>query len=359
MSKYSIKHLPKSQIEVTLEIDQSDINSSYQKSLKKFVNRAEVKGFRKGKAPASLVESTVGKDKIYEDAINLAIPEQLEVSLNQEAKLKPDQRFIVLDYPQFNLTQEPKGLEPLIVSAICSLYPNIDLTNLIDKIKVNRQTTSDPTGEEIQSSIDKIFEQYKNIKSQHDKEQIVGKEKIIDANGDSVRVNKEVLMDDNFAKAAGSKDLEDLRLLVKEELKYEAQNKVERDFENDLIKKSSELVVVDMPDVLVKEELTRIEQRFKSQLDRLGMTFESYLSNENKTLEQIHLEWTSRAEENTKIALILNEWRIKNNLVITQEEIDRVAPKDKKISQQEYESIVYMLGQSKSLQHLKDHALKS
>jgi FKBP-type peptidyl-prolyl cis-trans isomerase (trigger factor) len=356
MSKYNIKHLPKSQIEVSLEITPEEIAASYKKTLQKFVGSTQVKGFRKGKAPVAMVEATVGRDRLYEDALNAVIPEQLETSLNEEAKKNPDQRFIILDYPQFKIANEWKGQEPLNVTATCSIYPKIDLGKVSSSLKVKRETLTDPTQDQIDDATLKIFEQYKNIKAQQDKEQVVRKDLSVE-NPES----SEVLMDDDFAKAAGAKDLEELKKMISEELKYEQQTKLERDFEEAMLKKALELVEIDLPDILVNEELNRIENRFKTQLDRLGITFESYLANENKTAEVVRNEWLIKAQENTKIALLLNEWRVFNNLVITEEEISRVMPKssDKKVSDQEYQSIVYMLGQTKSLQHLKDHVSTS
>ena len=70
MSKYVVKHQPKSVIEVKMEISSAEITEAYKRALKKRALSVAISGFRKGKAPENMVEDYIGKEKIYEEALS-------------------------------------------------------------------------------------------------------------------------------------------------------------------------------------------------------------------------------------------------------------------------------------------------
>jgi trigger factor len=365
MSNYVVSRLPKSKIKVEMHISKEELERAYKKALIKITNDTHLRGFRKGKAPQEMVEGAVGQEKIYEEALNRQLPKELELALKEEAEKNKDDRFIVLDYPKFNLAKEWKPGEDLDVTAECTLYPKVNIEKLEKELKVKKDEATEVTTEQVEESIAKIFEQYKKIKTEDRKNAaenvLKNKAEIVSASGD-ILVQKdaeEVAMDDAFAQAAGAKDIEDLKTLVKSELKYEASTSVEKEYEDKVIKRMLELVEIDVPDMLVEEEVARIEDRFKMQLERIGTSLENYLTVENKTIEDIKKEWSERALENTKVALILNEIKVQKNLPVSEEEIKMLAMQNgvkNQMTEQQHTSIKYLLGQSKALQEAKKMA---
>lgn len=71
----AIQKQPDGSVELTVTIPQKQVQSAYQKALAEFTRQAEIKGFRKGKAPAKLVEEKIGKTKIYEEVLQSLVPE--------------------------------------------------------------------------------------------------------------------------------------------------------------------------------------------------------------------------------------------------------------------------------------------
>ncbi|MDQ3239547.1 MAG: hypothetical protein M3P33_03415 [bacterium] len=366
MVNYQASYLPKSKIQVILDIDSDQLKLAYAKSLIKISQKTELKGFRKGKAPSDMVESVVGSEKIYEDAINSLLPKQLEEALKQESEKDKSKQFIVLDYPQFKTEGEWKPGEALKVKAECTLYPSVDISNL-DKLEVSKVEKKPVIDADIDESINKIFEQYKAIKAndKKDKESNVHHQKeqslFLGAQGNSLidRKDPEVVIDDEFAVAAGATSLSNLRELIQKELETNADQEVLKTFENDLIKNAIQLTDIDVPDMLIEEELNRIQQRFQSQLDRFGMSLESYLASESKKLEDQRQEWKVQAVDNTKIALILSEIQRQNKIEVTDQEIQLLASQsglNTSISNDQYVSIRYIVGQTKALEELKKMA---
>jgi trigger factor len=372
MAKYNIKYLPKSQAEVVMNISTEEIQESYVKALNRATATTQLKGFRKGKAPKEMVEGVVGKDKLYEDALNRLLPEKLEESLKQEAEKDKEQKFIVLDYPKFDLKKEWKPGEELEVTTSFSLYPKVDIQKLHD-LKLPKEKAQDISDEKVEESIDKIFEQYKKIQRADKKkkqENVVEMSQktaeLVDPQGNTVMeknkeetVEDEVKKDDEFAKAAGAQSLEDLRKMVKMELHYNAEIEIENKYEEELVKKMASMVDVDIPDILIQEEMNRIEQRFITQLSRIGTTLETYLTSENKTKEDVLKEWEGRAIENAKVALILNEVKVKNDIPVSDAEISSLAKQhDIKngVTKEQYTTLKYLIGQTKALNHIKKQA---
>lgn len=67
------KH-PDGGLELTVTIPQKKVKEAYDKALADLTQRAEIKGFRKGKAPRKLVEEKIGKSKIYEEVLQTLVP---------------------------------------------------------------------------------------------------------------------------------------------------------------------------------------------------------------------------------------------------------------------------------------------
>jgi trigger factor len=364
MAKYSIKYLPKSVVEVVLNITKEEIGDSYNKALNKITGETELKGFRKGKAPKEMVETTVGREKIYEEALNKLLPKKLEDSLKEESEKNKDQKFIILDYPKFDLKKEWQPGEELEVTATFSLYPKVDIEKL-DTLKMKKEQPKEVTDNEVEESVNKIFEQYKKIKETEKKkkeENILAKKEdqdtaLVDTQGNSlIQKEEDAKKDDTFAQAAGAQNLEDLKSMVKSELQYHSQMNVENKFEEELVTKMADLVEVDIPDILVQDEMNRIEQRFRSQLARIGTTIEGYLASDNKTKEDLLKEWEVKARENAKIALILNEVKLKNDIPVSDAEIASLAQQNDikpDMSQEQYTTLKYLIGQTKALNHIK------
>ena len=68
------KNVAKLEIEVAADVFESCMAKSYNKNKGKF----NIPGFRKGKAPRSVIERYYGEQALYEDAINFACAEAFD-----------------------------------------------------------------------------------------------------------------------------------------------------------------------------------------------------------------------------------------------------------------------------------------
>ena len=62
-------HKKENQGEMEIEVPVEMVKISYDKILKDVSKKINIKGFRKGKAPISIIESNINKEALYKDVI--------------------------------------------------------------------------------------------------------------------------------------------------------------------------------------------------------------------------------------------------------------------------------------------------
>lgn len=129
--------------------------------------------------------------------------------------------------------------------------------------------------------------------------------------------------DDEFASKVGPfKDLKELKKDIKERVLGERQQEADRAYENDLLKKIAEKTTVTLPDVLIDEQIDRIEQDEIQNLLYRGQTFEEHLKEEGVSHQEHRAQKRAAAEERVKIGLILSEIAEREKLTVTPQEFD-------------------------------------
>ncbi len=125
-----IKELENSSIELTITVPADAIEAAYQDTLKKYSQQVQIKGFRKGKVPVSVLESKFGKS-IREESTFAAMEDAVkEATDSLETKQKP------LPYSTPELQNE-ETLMPFV--------PNTDVTfsvvyDIMPEVKVPTYT---------------------------------------------------------------------------------------------------------------------------------------------------------------------------------------------------------------------------
>ena len=96
MSLKSSKKVDTNRWQLEVAVDASTFNAAVDHAYKKQKNRIAVPGFRKGKAPRSVVEKLYGPNIFYEGAVNEVYPDALDAAV-KEAKLDMIQDKIDFD----------------------------------------------------------------------------------------------------------------------------------------------------------------------------------------------------------------------------------------------------------------------
>src|SRR5271155_4434303 len=77
----SVTELPGSRARVDVEVPAADVDRAMQRAARALAREMRMPGFRKGKAPPSLVIQRLGFDSVLEEAIRDALPEWYERAL--------------------------------------------------------------------------------------------------------------------------------------------------------------------------------------------------------------------------------------------------------------------------------------
>ena len=105
--------------ELILEISAEDFNKAVLNAYKKEKNQIQIKGFRKGKAPMSVIEKFYGEEVFFDTAINDLLPNEITAAI-EETKLE------LVDRPQVEVVSASKA-EGAVLKAVCTTKPEVNV----------------------------------------------------------------------------------------------------------------------------------------------------------------------------------------------------------------------------------------
>jgi len=150
-------------------------------------------------------------------------------------------------------------------------------------------------------------------------EALAGKDAEFAVTAKSIETPSAVTMDDEFAKSLGMESLAKLREAVKDRITREhsamSRQKVKRALLDELDKSHK----FDPPPTLVEEEFNRVWQSVLQELEQEKKTF----ADENTTEEKAKAEYGAIAERRVRLGLVLAEIGEKNNITVTDDELNR------------------------------------
>ncbi len=337
--QYTVTRQDKGKVEVKVDLPNAAFAQSYSQVLEKMAADVNIAGFRPGKVPANVAEQHIGLTKLLNETASFLVSKHLGEIFEKE-NLTP------IANPKIAIDSLAKD-EPF--SFVATLYekPKVKLGDW-KSIKAETVKAKEITEEDIDNSIKNIFEAWKKQKagkSESEKELESESEKtsgkfIYDAQGNKRFINDtlsassgdisstekdkvdEPKIDDEFAKAIGAENVAHLRELVKKDLETLVADSVEAKSEENIFDKILEIGEVDIPELLVEDELNRILVRLNSQLEKQGQKLEDYLVEQKLTLEQLKGKWMPQAEKNVKVTLIMDQIGQDEKILVGREEID-------------------------------------
>ena len=137
-----------------------------------------------------------------------------------------------------------------------------------------------------------------------DKE-FVNKEAIFECKILNVKINHEVKIDNEFAKNLGAKDLNNLKELISKQINDEYKNSLDMLSKNQILDQLDKIKIEEVPKELIDQEIKVLSH---------GMKEEEVKKNSN--------DLTANAKKRIKTGLILNEFGQKNNINVTEQELN-------------------------------------
>lgn len=329
MVQKNIVKQAKSLVEVTVSVPWADLEPKWNETLTKMAADVELPGFRKGTAPLPMVEQNLGS-KLQDEVLRLAMPQFLIEAL-QGSDVVP------IDYPGYQVITFVKG-QGLQFKAIVTNRPQVTVGNY-KTIKSSKPAAKPVTDEDVTKVIDDLFKRWQTRPQADQSSQQPQAGSISFQGGQPSAPQKDDVAaspNDDFAKAMGALSLSDLRAKIKKDLEDNANYNNELDFEEVILQEVEKITTVDLPEVLIQDELNRMLVSLQRRVADMGLLLEDYLKGQNKTLDQLKGEWRPQAEKNVRMELGLAEVARQENVTISdpelQAEIDKI--QDARVKQQ-------------------------
>lgn len=282
----TVTPLPGSQIEIKAIISAEDFDKTRTEAIKHIGADIELPGFRKGHVPEKMLLQKIGEAAILEEMAEIAIGQAYPRIIIQE-------KLDVLGRPAVTIQKIAMG-NPLEFTITSAIFPEIKLGDY-KKIAAKEMAKK----EEVKVSeedMEKTLEQIQRMRAANDAKK-EGKEPEEDLELPP--------LDDEYVKTLGDfTGAEDFKTKLKEnilkEKEREAGDKKRVLVMEEIVKDST----IDLPEIIVEQELARMEDEFAHDITRMGMTFEAYLKAIQKTKEDMLKEWRPDAEKRAKTQLV-------------------------------------------------------
>ena len=371
---------PRSSISVRVELPPEKLDSAIAEAVRHLSQRTKIHGFRPGKAPRAVVERVVGSEAVMEEAMDHLVQRayrdalvehqilplaqgEVKVEQGEEGKpviftatvpIRPDVQLG--DYRDFKFGPEIEAIdEPKVQKVIDELrdqnaslapveergarngdYAVIGYTGTRDGVPFEGGSAermplilgderlipgfeaelvglkpTEAKGFDLTFPDDYPEESLKGQKAHFEVELKELREKILPAE------------DDEFARSLGSfADLAALRTEVKARLERNALDKARHEFADKIIEYATANATLELPDILVEQEVEIMHDELRGSLARQGIDEESYLKVVEKTEADLHADFRPRAEKRVKVLLVLSKVAEDEGIEIADREVE-------------------------------------
>ena len=122
--KSSVEKLNETRVKITVEVPFDELKPEFDNAYKALAQQVQIPGFRKGKAPAKLIEARFGRGPILEQVLNDMVPSRYDEVVREE-DLK------VIGQPEVDITKLEDG-ELVEFTAEVDVRPEIELPKFED-----------------------------------------------------------------------------------------------------------------------------------------------------------------------------------------------------------------------------------
>lgn len=366
---------------LTIEVDAAKVNEGLDAAFKKVVTKVNVPGFRKGKMPRAMFEKRFGVESLYQDAIDILLPEAYANAV-VETGIEP------VDRPEIDVEQIEKG-KSLIFKATVTVKPEVKLGEYkgLEVPKVETEVTEEDVNNELKTlqerqaelvvkeegkaengdSVVMDFEGFvdgeafeggkaenytlelgsgqfipgfeeqlvglatgeeKDVEVSFPEEyhaaELAGKPAVFKVKIHEIKGKELPALDDEFAKDVDEEveTLDALKEKIKTRLEENKKHEAEHLVRDAAVEKAAENAEIDVPAVMVDTEVDRMMQEFEQRLQMQGMNLELYFQFSGQDEEALREQMKEDAAKRVRVNLTLEAIAKAENLEVTDEDVD-------------------------------------
>ncbi|WP_379159698.1 trigger factor [Paenibacillus sp. sgz5001063] len=362
-----------------VEVEAERVAAALDKAFNKVVKKANVPGFRKGKVPRPIFESRFGVESLYQDAIDILLPEAYGEAV-EETDIFP------VDRPEVDIEQFAKG-QPFIFKAKVTVKPEVTLGQYkgvevpVQKAEVTDEeldaelkrlqerhaelvvvedapaANGDITVIDFDGSVDGVpfeggkaerhslelgsnsfipgFEEqvvgmstgdFKDVEvtfpEAYHAENLAGKAAVFKVKLHEIKRKELPALDDEFAKDVSEFDtLEEYKADLKAQLESRKQEELKGVRETAVVDAAAANADVEIPDAMIASEVANMVRDFDNRLRQQGMNMDMFLSFSGQTREDLELQMKGDAEKRVRNNLVLEVIAKTENIEVSEEEV--------------------------------------
>ena len=408
-----VESLEKNMAKLTIEVPAAEVEKALQTAYNKQKKSINVPGFRKGKVPRQMIEKIYGPEIFYDDAVNAMIPAAYEKAYDESGleivsspdnfelvQIRKGEPFIftveVAVKPEVTLG-EYKGLEVDKVE--------VEVTDEDIEAKLKEEAEKDSRlvtvedrpvqeGDEIILDFegfvdDEPFEGGKGegypltigsgqfipgfeeqligvdaesevevkvtFPEDYHAEELKGKEAVFRCTVHEIKVKELPEIDDEFAAEVSEFDtLEEYKADIAAKLKEQKEAEAKAQKEDQALEKAIANASMEIPEAMIKTQLSQNVDNFGMRLGQQGMTLEQYYQLTGTTREDLEEQSRPQIEQQIKARLVLEAIAKAENVEISDEKLEEEYAKMAEAYQMEVEQVKELTGEAMAKQIRED-----
>lgn len=357
--KSTVETLSPTRVRLEIEVPFAELEPSLKKAYREIGSQVVIPGFRRGKVPTAVIDQRVGRGAVLNEAVQEVIPTQIlaavrehevktlgrpEVEITEfadgqplkftaEVDVRPE--IVLPDLSAIEVTvdalvvneddvdEQLKGLRDRFAtlktverSALVGDFVQIDLVATVDGQEVPGGSANNISHEvgsgQLVPGLDDVLVGMSAGESTTFTTQLVGgdfegRDAEVSVSVKSVKDKQLPPVDDEFAQLASEFDtLEELKGDLRTRLSRVKRMEQLYSARDLALKAVIEATEVPAPEGVVKDEVESRKEQMNDQLQRIGASFEDYLSTEGKTEDEMDAELNEAAVEGVKVQLVLD-----------------------------------------------------
>lgn len=369
------------QVVLTIEVALDKWEKAIKDAVVSIANQVKIPGFRKGKAPRSIIERQVGVESIIDEAYNKIAPVAFREALEQE-------KLELASVPEFEEVSIEEG-KPMVFKATITPKPEVKLGEY-KNLKVEKKEVN-ITDEDVDAHIKKIRERHGKLleapegaavadgdlttldfkgfvddapfeggegkdyplqigsgsfipgfeeqligakigeerdvnvtfPEDYHSENLAGKKALFKCTIRSIRQRELPELNDEFVeKVSVFKTVDEFKADVKKHLEEATEQNYTNERRAAAIKQATDNITVDVPPVMVEDRINQMINELAMRLEHQGMSLEKYLSYAKTDINHLRDEYKKTAEENVRTDLMLEAVAKEENIKVESFDFD-------------------------------------
>jgi trigger factor len=376
--KVTIERIPESQVRLDIAADPDEQNQAIEKAYRKVAREVVIPGFRKGKAPRSMVERYFGREMVVDEANRTLMDDLYRQAIEQEDlvpvgepsldSIEPDPLQFVVTVPVYP-TVDPGNYLSVRVEAEDASIADAEIDEVLENLRKQQSPWVDPAeprkaqmgdqitvdiaiaenGEEFQSPTEganfelgettflaELVDLVQTLQpGESGSVDITFEEDRLDPgdprNGKTLTYTLSLTglkehdllpLDDDFAKTyASAESMDEVKDRIRTNLHIEKTRETRTKVVNDIVEKIVEGATFELPAPMIDEQIDRQVQRAQRELQMQGIPWDAFL----RQIGQTEAEWRENiresAVESLASSVVLREIAEKEGVEVSENDL--------------------------------------